>query len=127
MALRTLDGALGHVILILGSSAVYCGINAPLDWNVCAGHFGIRTPIGRKLQEGSISLRKGTFSVYMQASISMLIFHGVRFILLKPYFTVTLIFTLFDPDFTVIVAVPFFFAVILPFEFTVATFLFEEE
>ena len=38
------------------------------------------------------------------------------------YFTVTLHFTVFVPDFTVITVVPFFFAVIWPFELTKATF-----
>ena len=38
------------------------------------------------------------------------------------YFTVTLHFTVFVPDFTVITVVPFFFAVIWPFELTEATF-----
>ena len=38
------------------------------------------------------------------------------------YFTVTLHFTVFFPDFTVIIVVPFFFAVIWPFELTEATF-----
>ena len=38
------------------------------------------------------------------------------------YFTVTLHFTVFFPDFTAIIVVPFFFAVIWPFELTEATF-----
>ena len=42
------------------------------------------------------------------------------------YFTFTLIFTVFLPDFTVITTVPFFFAVITPFEVTSAIFLLEE-
>ena len=39
------------------------------------------------------------------------------------YFTVTLHFIFFFPDFIVMVAVPFFFVVIFPFEFTDTTFL----
>ena len=41
------------------------------------------------------------------------------------YFTLILIFFDLEPDFTVMVAVPFFFAVITPFAVTVATFLLE--
>lgn len=42
------------------------------------------------------------------------------------FFTVTLIFTVFFPDLTVIVAFPAFFALITPFLDTVATFLLED-
>ena len=41
------------------------------------------------------------------------------------YLTVTLIFTVFFPDLTVIVTFPFFLAVTTPLELTVATFLLE--
>ena len=44
----------------------------------------------------------------------------------KGFFTVTLQVAFFLPAFTVIVALPFFFAVTFPFEETVATFLLDE-
>lgn len=42
------------------------------------------------------------------------------------YFTVSCIFTVFRPDFTVMVTLPFFTALITPLEVTVASFLLEE-
>ena len=42
------------------------------------------------------------------------------------YLTIAFTFLRIFPDFTVIQAVPFFFPVITPLEFTVAIFLFEE-
>ena len=50
----------------------------------------------------------------------------MRTICLSYFFTVTLIFFTFFPHLIVITVVPFRFALILPFEVTVATFLLED-
>ena len=71
-----------------------------------------------------VSLMKNT-NATAAVSLTMPVF--LFFFFLSGYFTFTLIFTVFLPDFTVIVTVPFFFAVITPLELTVAIFLLEDE
>ena len=62
---------------------------------------------------GAESSKRGCTSVFIY-------FNNAYFV------TLILIFTDFFPDLTVIVTLPFFFAVITPLEFTVAIFLLEE-